>query len=212
MIIDFTSIEPLQRYHLMTQTVIPRPIAWILSTNEDSSFNLAPFSYFTAVCSDPPLLVLSIGHKPDGAIKDTRHNILSGRDFVIHIASVAQAEALNISAAPLQYGESELATSGMELTDFPGCAVPRLKASKVAWHCRFYQYHELGPGRQAVIYAEICHLYLNDTVVEENAGRYLVDAQRVNPLCRLGGANYSGLGKTFAVRRSTSTSRSQGRR
>ena len=108
MIVDFNSISPSNGYHLLTQTIIPRPIAWILSENEDGSLNLAPFSFFNAVCSDPPLLMVSIGKKPSGEIKDTRRNILSGRDFVIHIASLTQANVLSRSAATLVYGDSEL--------------------------------------------------------------------------------------------------------
>ena len=104
MIINFSTIEPLQRYHLLTQTVIPRPIAWVLSQNDTeagSNYNLAPFSFFNVICSNPPLMMLSIGKKTDDDLKDTRHNILSGREFVIDIASLSQAEPLNASAAAL---------------------------------------------------------------------------------------------------------------
>ena len=79
MIIQFADLKPLQRYHMMTQTIIPRPIAWVLTENDNGSSNLAPFSYFTALCSDPALVVLSIGKKPDGSLKDTRHNPIANQ-------------------------------------------------------------------------------------------------------------------------------------
>ena len=89
MIIDFKQQSPANRYHIMTQTVIPRPIAWVLSENtsdnpatSEPSYNLAPFSFFNAICSHPPLPMLSVGHKSDGTEKDTSVNLLSGRDFV----------------------------------------------------------------------------------------------------------------------------------
>ena len=74
-------------YHLMTQTIIPRPIAWVLSNNSDDSLNLAPFSYFNAVCSDPPLCMLSMGKKPNGTTKDTVANLIEEAYCVVHIAT-----------------------------------------------------------------------------------------------------------------------------
>jgi flavin reductase (DIM6/NTAB) family NADH-FMN oxidoreductase RutF len=199
MIIDFNSTPPLTRYHFMTQTILPRPIAWVLSVNSDDSLNLAPFSFFNAVCSDPPLLLLSIGSKSDGSIKDTRLNIVSGRPFVIHIASVDQSQIVNNSAAELAYGESELAREQLPLAEFPGCSVPRLRDCHVAYHCLLHEVHEIGPNKQAMVYAEIKQLYLSDEVVEENNGRYVIDAQKINPLARLGGTSYAKLGEVFSL-------------
>jgi flavin reductase (DIM6/NTAB) family NADH-FMN oxidoreductase RutF len=184
MIIDFNSTPPLTRYHFMTQTILPRPIAWVLSVNSDDSLNLAPFSFFNAVCSDPPLLLLSI---------------VSGRPFVIHIASVDQSQIVNNSAAELAYGESELAREQLPLAEFPGCSVPRLRDCHVAYHCLLHEVHEIGPNKQAMVYAEIKQLYLSDEVVEENNGRYVIDAQKINPLARLGGTSYAKLGEVFSL-------------
>ena len=201
MIIDFSTTEPLQRYHLMTQTIIPRPIAWVLSLNEGQSLNLAPFSYFNAMSSDPPLLAISIGKKAGGEVKDTRRNLLSGREFVAHIANIAQAESLNMSAAPLAYGDSEVDLSQLALKQLPGWPLPLIDQCPLAYHCKLYDVHELGPNQQAVIYAEICQLYLEDRLVEYSNGRYQVDARRVNPLLRLGGSDYGELGRIFSLAR-----------
>ena len=202
MIIDFSAIQSLQRYHLLTQTVIPRPVAWVLSQNDNASnYNLAPFSFFNAICSDPPLLVLSIGKKPDGSIKDTRRNILSGREFVVHIASIAQAEPLNASAAVLDYGESELDDMSLSLVDFEGCVVPRIVEALVAYHCTLYDVHELGPNRQAIIYAEIHQLYLDDTIVKKDNNRLYIDAVALDPLARLGAAEFAGISRPFTHKR-----------
>lgn len=201
MVIDFNDLSATARYHVITQTVLPRPIAWVLSINEDGTTNLAPFSYFTAICSDPPLVVLSIGKKRDGWLKDTRKNIASGRPFVIHIAGVDQAEHLNQSAAEMDYGDSEVLASNLPLAEFPGCDVPRLAACQVAFHCSLFDIHEIGPKKQGVIYAEIKQVYLADTIAEQTEGRYKIDAERINPLARLGGTNYAGLGRYFSLDR-----------
>jgi len=205
MIIDFANETPLNRYHLMTQTVLPRPIAWVLSLNElrnadeNSQYNLAPFSYFNAISSEPPLLALSVGKKPTGDAKDTRKNLLSERDFVVHIASTQQADALNSTAAPLNYGKSEITAAKLELEAFPNCGAPRIKDCPVAFHCRHYDHHEV--GNQAVIYAEIMQLYIHDNNIEQHNQRYSIDAKKLDPLARLGGNFYTGLGDVFALER-----------
>ncbi len=201
MIVDFNSIEPLSRYHLLAQTVIPRPIAWVLSVNEDSSLNLAPFSFFNVMCSDPPLLVMSIGKKPGGDLKDTRRNLLSGREFVVHIAGVDSVEALNDSATVLDYGESEITASSLPLSEFPNCSLPRLTQCHIAYHCKIYDVHQIGPNQQAMIYAEILQLHMDDSIVEYNYNRYTVDAKKINPLSRLGGSHYASMGDIISLAR-----------
>jgi len=116
MIIDFSNYSASQRYHLMTQTIIPRPIAWALTAsnlnslplNNNNEINLAPFSYFTAVSSEPAILMISVGKKPNGDAKDTLVNVLKNKKMVIHIASEQQAELVTQTAATLPYGQSEL--------------------------------------------------------------------------------------------------------
>lgn len=202
MVIKFSTIAPLQCYHLLTQTVIPRPIAWVLSQNDsDLGYNLAPFSFFNAICSDPPLMMLSIGKKPDGEAKDTRRNLLSGRDFVIHIASCDQAEQLNASAVVLGYGESELETMNLSLVEFRDCPLPRIAESLAAYHCTLYDAHEIGPHRQAIIYAQIHQLYLDDTLVKMEKNRLYINAVTLDPLARLGAAEFAPIGRPFVLDR-----------
>ncbi len=199
MIVNFDNISSSSGYHLLTQTIIPRPIAWILSENDDKTLNLAPFSFFNAVCSDPPLLMVSIGKKPHGEIKDTRRNMLSGRDFVVHIANLKEAQALSHSAATLDYGDSELAIDDLPLADFDGCSISRLAGAPIAYHCKFYDSHLIGPDEQAIMYAEVIQLYVDDNVVNKVDDRIVIDPDRVNPLSRLGGANYGALDKSFSL-------------
>lgn len=199
MIVDFSRVSASSGYHLLTQTIIPRPIAWILSENEDKTLNLAPFSFFNAVCAEPPLLMVSIGKKPGGEVKDTRRNMLSGRDFVVHIANTRQAHELSNSAASLNYGESELAIDTLALAPFEGCTIPRLADAPVAYHCKFYDSHIIGPSEQAVLYAEVVQLYVDDELVDIVGDRTIIDADKMNPLSRLGGANYGVLEKSFSL-------------
>ena len=97
--IDLTAHAPSERYHLLTQAVIPRPVAWILTADEKGLTNLAPFSFFAPVCSDPATFVVSVGHKPDGNEKDTYNNLRTTGVCVVHIAAADQVEVLNQSSA-----------------------------------------------------------------------------------------------------------------
>jgi len=106
--IDMTTLSQVEAYALMTQSIIPRPVAWVLSENSDSSFNLAPFSYFNAIATEPPMVMFSIGLAADGSLKDTRVNIEARKEFIIHIAHREMAEALTQSSATMAVNESEV--------------------------------------------------------------------------------------------------------
>lgn len=204
MLLDLAPLKPNTRYHLMTQTLTPRPIAWVLSASEEGEYNLAPFSFFSGICSDPPLVMLSIGKKSPEEAKDTRQNLLSGREFVIHLPSVSQAEDVTASAATLPYGKSELELiQNNELVEFPGSPLPRLKAAPIAFHAKLHKVDYLGNQQQAVIYAELIQAYVDDEVihVDEEKGRYTLDTKAIDPLARLGGTNYAGIDKVFSVNR-----------
>ena len=197
--INFSSLSKKETYRIMTETIVPRPIAWVLSENENGSFNLAPFSYFNAITSQPALISLSIGYRPDGSQKDTRVNIEAREDFIIHIPSSHQAKNVTESSKPWPPGESEVEQLNLELVrDFSTTSLPRLKESPVAYHCRFHKTIELGMNNQGLIIAEIISAYINDEVVDEDG---VVNPKSLDPLGRLGGNDYSSLGKIMSVER-----------
>lgn len=202
MLLDLDEQSPGQIYHSMTQTLIPRPVAWVLSENPQGNYNLAPFSYFTAVCSDPPLVMISAGKKPDGSPKDTRGNILQRGCFVVHIGQSHQAGAMTESARPLPLGESELDTTGLKTVPFQGFSLPRLASAPVAMACELYEMQEIGPKEQALIFGRVRKIYLDDNVATlDEEGRLRVDASKVDPLARLGADEYATLGRILNVPR-----------
>jgi len=131
--LDFSNFSATQRYHLMTQSIIPRPIAWALTDSENGSYNLAPFSYFTAVSSDPALLMLSVGKKPNGENKDT---------------------LTNQTAATLAHGESELSNTNLTTSNFESFSLPRLTQCDLAFGCELYEIKEIGDVPQSLIFVE----------------------------------------------------------
>jgi len=216
----------------MVQTIIPRPIAWVLTRNDNlersnqasvnmsdednrkirneridrDGFNLAPYSFFTGICSDPPLVMISAGKKPNGTEqgkrKDTAYNIQNNGLAVIHLASSNQLQEVNDSAATLDYGDSELKKLSLDVTPIDGFELPRLSDSKIALACKLYKIDEIGNTPQAVIYLEIVSLFVDDELLLDNEqNRMIIDSKRLDPLARLGGSNYSALGDVLSVNR-----------
>ena len=197
----FSKLSPSQVYHCMIQLIVPRPVAWVLSDSGGECWNLAPFSYFNGISSAPPLCMLSIGHKPDGARKDTWINIDERDEFVVHISSPPLAEDVSRSAAALPHGASEVDAGGLQLAAFPGQRLPRVVGPKAALFCRKHRIVELGDGPQGVIFGEIQAAWLDDAIAANDGSRLRVDAQELDPLARLGGDDYAGLGEVFTVAR-----------
>jgi flavin reductase (DIM6/NTAB) family NADH-FMN oxidoreductase RutF len=198
--IDLTVLSPGQIYATMTQALIPRPIAWVLSENENGNYNLAPFSYFTGISSRPPLLMLSIGKKPDGAPKDTLANIEERRDFVVHIAHGEQMVSLNQSSAVYDAGVSEVNALGLELAELSGSRLPRLAESRLAMACELHEIVQMGEVPQSLIFGRINSIYVDDAVGDTDAkGRFKINADKLDPLSRLGVGEYSGFGKVMQL-------------
>lgn len=198
--LNMSELSGIQAYATMTQTIIPRPVAWVLSDNGDQSYNLAPFSYFNGISSDPPMIMMSIGLTPSGAIKDTRANIDARKHFIVHIAHREMAIPMTQSSATMPAGESEVDMLGLELAAMPGSDLPRLADCRIAYACEFTEWHMIKD--QAILFAELKHLYLDDAVVGADAkGRLKVMADMVDPLGRLGGSEYQGAGELISVPR-----------
>ena len=193
--IDLDGLSPGRAYHTMIQTVVPRPIAWVLTENAGGGFNLAPFSYFNAVCTDPPLVMISVGKKPDGSAKDTRANIVERDRFVVHVAHEALLEALNESSATLPAEESEVERLGLELTEFDGFELPRLRDARIALACERFRVDELGPLPQALILGRVRRIHVDDALCRvDDRGRMTIDAESLAPIARLGGNDYAIIG------------------
>ena len=202
MIINLEELSTPQVYFTMTQTILPRPIAWILSENRAGDYNLAPFSYFNAVSSDPPLVMVSIGLQDDGTKKDTLANVMDRPEFVVHIASCEHLPDLNLSSATLPPGESEVTRGNLETEAFPGGRLPRLKAAKIALMCTVHTVQKIGNNHQTLLFGKIRNIYVQDGCAEVNAkGRLEILPDKVRPLSRLGANQYSTFGEVLFAKR-----------
>jgi len=201
MIINCHEQTPDQLYFLLIQLVIPRPIAWVLSDNGNSTYNLAPFSFFNAITSNPPILMLSVGWKDEALRKDTWVNINKNKNFVVHIPSSDQVNDVSNTSSVLPHGVSEVDKFHISVEDVDGWPLPRIKGAKIAFLCEKYAIYEIGNDPQGLILGKINHIWMDEDIVSQNKNRLVIDPAKVNPLARLGGNHYAHLGEIITVQR-----------
>jgi flavin reductase (DIM6/NTAB) family NADH-FMN oxidoreductase RutF len=150
-------------YKLLTNLVIPRPIAWITSLSDTGMVNLAPFSFFNAVGADPIYIVVSIGINEQGKLKDTGKNILSSREFVVNLVTEELFDAMNLSAADFPPEESELEAA--QLTSAPSVLIkpPRVAAAQASLECRLHAAQKL--GENTLIIGEVVMFHVADHLI-----------------------------------------------
>lgn len=142
--IDPATLATSDSYKLLTNLVVPRPIAWVTSQNEAGVINLAPFSFFNAIGSKPLFILISIGHNDDGTEKHTASNITRSGEFVVNLVTEGLMDAMNISAANFPAGESELSAAGVHAAASQRIAVPRVAEAQAALECRLFSRQQLG--------------------------------------------------------------------
>lgn len=190
---DLSKLEAKEIYRLFTHTIIPRPIAWILTENSNGNYNLAPFSYFTALSSSPALMCVSIGKKQDGTPKDTLKNLHNNKLGVVHLPHVENAQSVMDSSKSLNYGESEIEATKLKTKKIDGWHLPVLNNCKIAYHCKLYESIQLGDADQTLVILEATHIYQNDTLEGS------LSSDQLKPLARLGGKSFAALGESFDI-------------
>jgi flavin reductase (DIM6/NTAB) family NADH-FMN oxidoreductase RutF len=201
MIFDCRQHSSDQNYFTLIQTVVPRPIAWVLSDNGNGSYNLAPFSFFNAIASEPPLIMLSVGWKDEAVRKDTWVNIDERRDFVVHIPSVGQMKDVVNSSATLAHGVSEVELLNLSVEKMEGQRLPKVAGPKIALFCEKYRIEEIGGEQQGLILGKVNQIWYSDDIVKVKDGRMSIDPKGLGPLARLGGSSYASLGEVLYMKR-----------
>jgi flavin reductase (DIM6/NTAB) family NADH-FMN oxidoreductase RutF len=184
-------------YKLMIGSIVPRPIAWVSTMDSSGQHNLAPFSFFSAVCSNPPSLLFCPGIRgTDGSTKDTLNNVRTTGEFVVNIVSEPLAEAMNLTAGeyPSAVDEFELA----RLTPAPSVKVraPRVAESLIQYECILTQIVEVGdqPGGGSVVIGRIVYVHVRDEVM---VGADKIDIVKLQPIGRLAGNSYTRVSDVF---------------
>ena len=194
---DPAAMSPDAAYYWMVASIVPRPIAWTSTLNEDGSANLAPFSFFTGITSDPPSCLICVSRHAPPRKKDTRLNIERTGEYVIHVVTDALAEQMNATSRALPHGVDEFVEAGLAKTPSQIVAPPRVADAPVAMECRLDRVVEVGRSGGAIIIGEILLWHVRDDLLV--GGR--LDMGRLDAIGRLSGAGYTRTRDRFEMPR-----------
>jgi flavin reductase (DIM6/NTAB) family NADH-FMN oxidoreductase RutF len=192
-----------ERYKILIGSVVPRPIAFVSTCNADGKTNLAPFSYFNVVCTDPPTLLFCPNIRgTDGQKKDTLRNIEEIGEFVINIVTEDIVEQMNQTAGEYPPEVSEFEISG--LTPEPSSIVkpPKVKESPIQFECKLQQVIPVGSGNVGsgfIVLGTIVRFHLREDVYQN--GHVLIE--QLKPVARLAGNTYCPVHDIFEIARPT---------
>ena len=208
--LTLADLSPTQRYHLTSSLIVPRPIAWITTLNEDGSVNAAPFSYFQIMGENPPLVVLGIGRRNDGSPKDTVANIRRAREFVINLVTEENAELMNLTATDFPPGMSEITTLKLATEASSVVKPPRLAVSPASFEAREVQTLLIG-GNQIVM-GELLVVHIRDEFIDAKTLRIRTNDMHMIGRLQGGGGGYTRTRDHFEIERLTYEKwKSQGR-
>jgi flavin reductase (DIM6/NTAB) family NADH-FMN oxidoreductase RutF len=196
--IDPQTAAPQVLYKLLIGCVVPRPIAWVSSLSEDAIPNLAPFSFFMAVCNNPPTLAFSSGRR-EGNNKDTVRNIEYTQDFVVNLVDDGLAEKMNLTSGEYPPEVDEFALTGLTAAPSMQVKAPRVAEAPINMECRVVQILPVGRGPNSLVLGEIVYFHIRDDLYNPTSGR--VDMYNLHPVGRLAGELYSHVHDIFEMKR-----------
>ena len=176
-------------YKLMAQTIIPRPIAWVV-TEDDGVVNIAPFSYFIGLSSDPATVLISVGHKADGTPKDTLANIRKYQKCTICMVQESDLEKMHFSSKGLSHEESEAEQFHIETIVENGNFPPRICTAPIAYYCTLNQEIDLGRGSTIPLVLNVHEMYVEDEIITDKEKLSI----SFKPVARIG-KSYAFLGE-----------------
>ena len=202
--LDPAQLAPTDVYKLMIGMIVPRPIAFVSSIDAAGVKNLAPFSYFTACSSNPPVVcfctTVRAGEQPH---KDTLRNIEATGDFVVNIVSEEIAAQMNMCSADVPPEVDEFALSG--LTPIPSDLVkaPRVAESKAQMECRLHQIVRVSekPSGGILVLGEVLRFHLSESLFNDPKGGYKIDPDKLLAVGRMGGPTYTRTRDRFEMQR-----------
>jgi len=193
--IDPASLSSRDAYRLMISCISPRPIAFVTTLSRDGVSNLAPFSFFNGVSSDPPVVSIAVATKRDGSKKDTWRNVEETGEFVINIVVPELMDAVIVGAKELPHNVSELELAGLRTLPSSRVKPPRLADSPIQMECRLLKIVEV--EETGLILGRVVLVHAKDEILVD--GR--VDPRRLTFVGRLGGDGYCRVTDLFERKR-----------
>jgi len=202
--LDPAQIAPNDIYKLMIGMIVPRPIAFVSSIDLAGIRNLAPFSYFTACSSNPPVVCFctSVRTAPR-PYKDTLLNIEATGEFVVNIVSEEFAEQMNLCSADVPPEIDEFELSGLTTIASDLVRAPRVAESKVQMECRLHQIVRVSdqPGGGILVLGEVLRFHVLESLFDDQKGGYKIDPDKLNAIGRMGGPVYMRTRDRFEMQR-----------
>jgi flavin reductase (DIM6/NTAB) family NADH-FMN oxidoreductase RutF len=187
---DPQEMEPAAFYRVLNSVVVPRPIAWVCSRSADGVLNLAPHSFYTVACVDPPVVQFtSVGRK------DSLRNVEATGEFTVSLAPEALFEQVNATGTDFPPGTSEAEQCGVRLEPSDRVGVPRVAESPVAVECTLHSTVRLGDS--TVVFGRVQVISVWESAVRDGRPRI----EHLRPLARLGGNEWSTLGEIMVIPR-----------
>jgi flavin reductase (DIM6/NTAB) family NADH-FMN oxidoreductase RutF len=194
--IEPTDLPRSAAYSLFISTIVPRPIAFISTLSPEGRPNLAPFSFFMGVTSDPPTLAVAVGRRR-GALKDTARNIEARGEFVVNVVTQELARPMVLASGDFGPEVNEFEEAGLSPIPSERVAPPRVKESPVHMECRLERMLSIGRSQTALIIGEVLLFHIDDDVWSGDD----VDMARLKPLGRLSRALYAPIAETWELPR-----------
>ncbi len=197
---DFTKIPARQVYPWLVAAIVPRPIAFVSTVDENGVTNLAPFSFFNGVSSNPPCLVFSVARKPDGKKKDTLLNIEKTGEFVVNSSQESIADQVNDASENYPYGVSEFEKIGLTPRVSEWVRPPGVLESSIRMECRLEKWVEIGDGSagsSTLVIGRVLGIHVADNILLNGE----IDYSLLKPVARLGGKKWLRGGEVFSLDR-----------
>lgn len=188
-------LKPREAYQLLLSAIIPRPIAWVSSIGTDGTVNLAPFSFFNAISGVPPIVMFSVSGRR-GSAKDTLRNAKETGQFVVNIVEARQAEAMNQTSGEWAYDVNEFELSGLEPAACLDVKAPRIAEAALAMEARVTQIIPIDGSSSTMVLGQVLRYHIRAGLLRSNG---LIDAEKLRPIGRLGGTEYTTLDNVFSM-------------
>ena len=186
-------------HKLMIGSIVPRPIALVSTCSPDGILNLAPFSYFNGVCSNPPTIMFAPARRGyDGKTKDTLNNIQNTNEFVVNIVSEDFAEKMVACSTDFDPDIDEFNVSGLTPSPCQKIRPPLVREAQVSYECKLNQIISVGdksPGSGFIVIGTIVLFHIADDVYENGK----INLEKLRPVGRLAGNNYIRTSDQFEI-------------
>jgi flavin reductase (DIM6/NTAB) family NADH-FMN oxidoreductase RutF len=190
-------------YKLFISGIVPRPIAFVSTINEEGVENLAPFSWFNTVTNYPPIISFACNHSAPGRLKDTTTNLKNSQGFTVNIISEPFVENANSTAIDAPRGFDEWSISGLTKAKCVEIKASRVKESAFSMECELYKSIDIthpvtGEHNNTLILAHVKYIHVRKDMLTDKG---VIDLTKLKPVARLGDISYARVGDAYRIAR-----------